>query len=169
MRMSRRGERLFTAHSKLDRTAEAPLDLPAVMKSIELFSGAGGLALGLEQAGFDTVALLERNADACAALRFNRPGWNILQKDVREVSFTEFGEVDLVAGGPPCQPFSMGGKAKGHTDHRDMFPQAVRAVRELRPSAFIFENVRGLLRSAFAMSNLFAFSCATQSSRCRTM
>ena len=120
------------------------------LKSIELFSGAGGLALGLEQAGFDTVALLERNADACAALRHNRPNWNILQRDVREVVFADYGPVDLVAGGPPCQPFSMGGKAKGDKDHRDMFPQAVRAVQELRPRAFIFENVRGLLRSAFA-------------------
>jgi len=119
------------------------------LKSLELFSGAGGLALGLEKAGFDTVALLERDADACAALRHNRPEWNILQRDVREVTFADYGPVDLVAGGPPCQPFSMGGKARGDQDLRDMFPQAVRAVRELRPSAFIFENVRGLLRSAF--------------------
>lgn len=120
------------------------------MKSIELFSGAGGLALGLEQAGFDTVALFERDADACAALRHNRPAWNILQRDVCTVNFADYGPVDLVAGGPPCQPFSMGGKAKGSDDHRDMFPQAVRAVRELRPRAFIFENVRGLLREAFS-------------------
>lgn len=120
------------------------------LKSLELFSGAGGLALGLEKAGFDTVALLERDADACAALRLNRPNWNIMQRDVREVEFADHGPVDLVAGGPPCQPFSMGGKARGDQDRRDMFPQAVRAVRELRPRAFIFENVRGLLRSAFS-------------------
>jgi DNA (cytosine-5)-methyltransferase 1 len=120
------------------------------MKSIELFSGAGGLALGLEQAGFDTVGLFERDENACTVLRHNRPNWNIVQGDVREVSFDRYGSVDLVAGGPPCQPFSMGGKARGHQDHRDMFPQAVRAVRELHPQAFIFENVRGLLRSAFA-------------------
>ncbi len=122
----------------------------ASLKSIELFSGAGGLALGLEQAGFETVALLERDGDACATLRHNRPNWNIIQRDVCTVNFSDFGPVDLIAGGPPCQPFSMGGKAKGSEDHRDMFPQAVRAVRELRPRAFIFENVRGLLRSAFA-------------------
>ncbi len=119
------------------------------MHSIELFSGAGGMALGLEQAGFDTIALFERDADACATLRHNRPAWNVVQGDVRDVDFKRYGPVDLVAGGPPCQPFSMGGKAKGHQDDRDMFPQAVRAVRELRPRAFIFENVRGLLRSAF--------------------
>lgn len=120
------------------------------MRSIELFSGAGGMALGLEQAGFDCVALFERDADACAALRHNRPEWNIVQGDVRDIDFGRYGPVSLVAGGPPCQPFSMGGKAKGFHDDRDMFPQAVRAVRELRPCAFIFENVRGLLRTAFA-------------------
>jgi DNA (cytosine-5)-methyltransferase 1 len=120
------------------------------MRSIELFSGAGGMALGLEQAGFETKALFERDADACATLRHNRPAWNIVQGDVRDVDFAAHGPVELVAGGPPCQPFSMGGKAKGYNDGRDMFPQAVRAVRELQPKAFIFENVRGLLRPAFA-------------------
>lgn len=120
------------------------------MRSIELFSGAGGLALGLERAGFDTVALFERDSSACAALRHNRPEWNILETDVREASYRQFGPVDLVAGGPPCQPFSMGGKAKGFNDARDMFPEAVRAVRELQPNAFMFENVRGLMRPSFA-------------------
>ena len=120
------------------------------MRSIELFSGAGGLALGLEQAGFETVALFERDPSACAALRHNRPDWQIVEGDVREVDFSECGTIDLVAGGPPCQPFSMGGKARGYNDERDMFGEAVRAVRELRPNAFLFENVRGLLRPAFA-------------------
>lgn len=119
------------------------------MRSIELFSGAGGLALGLEKAGFETVAHFEWNADACATLRRNRPAWRVVEGDVRGVNFSEYGPVDLVAGGPPCQPFSMGGKAKGYDDTRDMFPQAVRAVRELRPKAFIFENVRGLMRPMF--------------------
>jgi DNA (cytosine-5)-methyltransferase 1 len=108
------------------------------------------MALGLEQAGFDSVALFERDADACATLRCNRPSWNIVQGDVRDVDFSRYAPIDLVAGGPPCQPFSMGGKARGYQDDRDMFPQAVRAVRELQPRAFIFENVRGLLRAAFA-------------------
>lgn len=119
------------------------------MRSLELFSGAGGLALGLEKAGFDSVALVERNQSACATLRHNRPDWNVLSDDVRNIRFGQFGPVDLVAGGPPCQPFSMGGKANGFDDHRDMFPQAVRAVRELQPLAFVFENVRGLLRPGF--------------------
>ncbi len=119
------------------------------MKAIELFSGAGGLALGIENAGFDTVAHFEWNADACTTLKRNRPTWNVVQGDVRAAQFSDYGPVDLVAGGPPCQPFSMGGKAQGYDDNRDMFPQAVRAVRELRPKAFIFENVRGLLRPMF--------------------
>ncbi|MBI2813788.1 MAG: DNA (cytosine-5-)-methyltransferase [Opitutae bacterium] len=119
------------------------------MRSIELFSGAGGLALGLEGAGFDTAALFERDADACATLRANRPQWNVVKGDVQNVDFSAYGPVAFVAGGPPCQPFSMGGKARGQQDHRDMFPEAVRAVRVLRPQAFMFENVRGLLRPAF--------------------
>lgn len=120
------------------------------MRSIELFSGAGGLALGLEAAGFEHVALVERNKDACATLRLNRPKWNLLESDVRKICFSDLGPVELVAGGPPCQPFSVGGKARGYDDFRDMFPQAVRAVRELKPLAFMFENVRGLLRQSFS-------------------
>jgi len=119
------------------------------LKSLELFSGAGGLALGLEAAGFEHVGLVERNNDACSTIRLNRPSWNIVQNDIRSIDFSSFGKVDLVAGGPPCQPFSMGGKARGYEDLRDMFPQAVRAIRALQPQAFIFENVRGLLRPAF--------------------
>jgi len=119
------------------------------MRSIELFSGAGGLALGLESAGFESVALIEKNRDACMTLRENRPGWNVVEDDIERVAFEEFGSVDLVAGGPPCQPFSMGGKARGAKDKRDMFPFAVEAVRKLGPRAFLFENVRGLMRPAF--------------------
>ncbi len=118
-------------------------------RTLELFSGAGGLALGLEAAGFETCALIEYNRDACLTLKANRPQWNVIRADVTEIDFKQFGEVDIVAGGPPCQPFSIGGKANGFNDRRDMFPQAVRAVRELQPLAFIFENVRGLLRPAF--------------------
>ncbi|MCC5850686.1 MAG: DNA cytosine methyltransferase [Verrucomicrobia bacterium] len=120
------------------------------MKTIELFSGAGGMALGLNQAGFESTAFFEWNMQACQALRHNRPAWHIVNSDVRHVDFTEFQGVDLVAGGPPCQPFSMGGKARGYDDTRDMFPQAVRAVREIQPSAFLFENVRGLMRPGFS-------------------
>lgn len=128
------------------------------MNSVELFSGAGGLAMGLAKAGFHHAALIERNQHACATLAENKgmgARWlrdaQIISGDVREVSYTEnFRNVELVAGGPPCQPFSMGGKARAYDDSRDMFPEAIRAVRELAPSAFLFENVRGLLRPAFS-------------------
>jgi DNA (cytosine-5)-methyltransferase 1 len=127
------------------------------LASIELFSGAGGLALGLHDAGFHHQALFEWNASAVDTLLYNqRIGYASLQHceirraDVREVDFTRFKGIDLVAGGPPCQPFSMGGKAAGMNDVRDMFPQAIRAVAEAQPRAFIFENVRGLLRPAFS-------------------
>lgn len=127
------------------------------LESIELFSGAGGLALGLHASGFKHRALYEWNASAVETLRYNQrmghvslDGCKISRTDVRDVEFHKYRGVDLVAGGPPCQPFSMGGKAAGMNDVRDMFPQAIRAVAEVQPRAFIFENVRGLLRPAFS-------------------
>ena len=127
------------------------------LESIELFSGAGGLALGLHAAGFHHRALYEWNAAAVETLQYNqRMGHPSLQNcsisraDVREIDFKKYRGIDLVAGGPPCQPFSMGGKAAGMNDVRDMFPQAIRALAEAQPRAFIFENVRGLLRPAFS-------------------
>ncbi|RYD40414.1 MAG: DNA (cytosine-5-)-methyltransferase, partial [Verrucomicrobiaceae bacterium] len=127
------------------------------LTSIELFSGAGGLALGLHDAGFSHQALYEWNASAVETLLYNQAmgypslkGCTITRADVRSVDFRKHHGVDLVAGGPPCQPFSMGGKAAGMKDVRDMFPQAIRAVAEIQPRAFIFENVRGLLRPAFS-------------------
>lgn len=127
------------------------------LESIELFSGAGGLALGLHAAGFQHRALYEWNASAVETLQYNQrmghaslQGCDIFRADVRDVDFSKYRGIDLVAGGPPCQPFSMGGKAAGMNDVRDMFPQAIRAVAEAQPRAFIFENVRGLLRPAFA-------------------
>lgn len=122
------------------------------MRSIELFAGAGGLALGVEAAGFKNVALFEWNRNACDTLRTNREahGWEVIEGDVSKQDFRPYcGEVELVTGGPPCQPFSMGGKHKAQNDRRDMFPQAVRAIREVRPKAFIFENVKGLTRKNF--------------------
>jgi DNA (cytosine-5)-methyltransferase 1 len=127
------------------------------MESIELFTGAGGLALGSHAAGFHHKACIEWNGDACATLRFNSamkalPGiheWNVVQTDIRDTRFDRFRQVDLVAGGPPCQPFSLGGKHKGMNDGRNMLPEFARAVRELQPRAFIMENVKGLLREQF--------------------
>lgn len=128
--------------------------------SIELFSGAGGLALATHMAGFEHAGLFEWNSDACATLRANAtactvPGltsWQqkVTEGDVSHVPFSSYAGIDLVAGGPPCQPFSMGGKARGMEDQRDMIPQFIRAVREIQPRAFIMENVRGLTRAAFS-------------------
>jgi len=128
------------------------------MRSIELFAGAGGLALGLDKSGFAPSAVVEWNADACDTLRANTKranlpvsGWNVCQSDIRRFDLSPYaGKIDVVSGGPPCQPFSIGGKHKGFEDKRDMFPEAARVVRLLQPKAFVFENVRGLLRRSFA-------------------
>jgi DNA (cytosine-5)-methyltransferase 1 len=127
------------------------------LESVELFTGAGGLALGTHAAGFTHLGLVEWNEDACRTLERNArtnavPGiefWRVHQADMRLMSFDRFGKVDLVAGGVPCQPFSLGGKHKGQDDSRNLFPEFVRAVRELKPRAFIVENVKGLLRESF--------------------
>lgn len=128
------------------------------MRSIELFVGAGGLALGVANAGFDHEAVVEWDGDACETIRENqRRGleplvhWPLHETDVRTFDYSSIPEgLDLLAGGPPCQPFSLGGKHRGYRDDRNMFPEAVRAVRELRPRAFLLENVKGLLRESFA-------------------
>ncbi|MGB8416770.1 DNA cytosine methyltransferase [Paraburkholderia sp.] len=123
---------------------------------VELFAGCGGMAKGLENAGFHHLVMAEFNAAACETLRANYLGSNdsesphILEADVRTVDWTSYLGVDLVAGGPPCQPFSNGGRAAGPEDARDMWPEAIRAVREMQPRAFLFENVKGLLRPAFS-------------------
>lgn len=122
------------------------------MKSIELFAGAGGLALGVEAAGFQHLAVFEKDRNACQTLRRNSSAhnWEVVEGDVTSIDFRSYeGQIALVTGGPPCQPFSQGGKHRGHTDHRNMFPEAVRVVREVRPKAFLFENVKGLLRKNF--------------------
>lgn len=128
------------------------------LRSIELFSGAGGLALGLENVGCNHRAMIEFNPYAYDTLIFNSNKFyikskstDILNCDVRKVDYRKkYSAVDMIAGGPPCQPFSLGGKARGNKDARDMFPEAVRAVRELEPKVFVFENVKGLLRSGFS-------------------
>lgn len=127
-------------------------------KSVELFSGAGGLALGIAKSGFQHEMLVEFNKDAVDTLIKNHDegqeqiqSWDIKHDDVKNISFKRFeGKLSVIAGGPPCQPFSLGGKHKAFNDNRDMFPQAVRAVREAKPDSFIFENVKGLLRKSFS-------------------
>jgi DNA (cytosine-5)-methyltransferase 1 len=120
------------------------------MNSLELFSGAGGLAKGLELSGFNHVALVELNKHACATLRENFRPNTVFCSDVRDFDLDNLQNIDIVAGGPPCQPFSLGGKHQAEQDHRDMFPAAIRAIEKLKPKAFIFENVKGLLRQTFA-------------------
>jgi len=128
------------------------------MRSVELFAGAGGLAIGMASAGFQHAAVVEWDHEACETFRDNQrhhahavEGWPVHEMDARGFNFGELtGDIEVVSGGPPCQPFSMGGKHQAQRDDRNMFPEAVRAVRELRPKAFIFENVKGLTRETFA-------------------
>lgn len=131
------------------------------MNAIELFSGAGGLGMGLALAGFKAEAVVEWDKWACETIRENQKrgfplvaDWNLFEADVRDWikafhSPSRTPTFDLVAGGPPCQPFSMGGKHRAHNDTRDMFPVTVEVIRRLQPRAFIVENVKGLTRSSF--------------------
>ncbi len=127
-------------------------------RCVELFAGAGGLALAASKAGFEHDVVLEYNHDACETIRANqRRGyevvrdWPLIEGDVHREDFKVWnGLVDLVSGGPPCQPFSIGGKHGAMRDGRNLFPEAARAVREIEPKAFVFENVKGLLRESFA-------------------
>ena len=122
--------------------------------TIELFAGAGGLALGIEKAGFETVALIELNKDAADTLKANRPEWNVIYDDIANVSsedlnklFTmDVGELDLLSGGAPCQSFSYAGKRLGLEDARGtLFYHFAVFLNKLKPKTFLFENVRGLL------------------------
>ena len=127
------------------------------MKSVELFAGAGGLALGVAFAGFTHEAVIEWDKWACDTIRENQlrqnplvADWPLYEQDVRSFDFSSLHDIDLVAGGPPCQPFSLGGKHKAHSDKRDMFPTTIDVVRCLKPKAFLVENVKGLTRASFA-------------------
>ncbi|MVN22940.1 DNA cytosine methyltransferase [Mucilaginibacter arboris] len=120
-----------------------------IFNSIEICAGAGGQAIGLEQAGFEHLALVEIEPIACETLRLNRPNWNVINKDVKEFSANQYKNVDLLAGGVPCPPFSIAGKQLGHLDERDLFPEAIRLVKECNPKAVMLENVRGILGIKF--------------------
>jgi DNA (cytosine-5)-methyltransferase 1 len=128
------------------------------MKAVEIFTGAGGLAISLTNTGISHKALIEWDNDCCNTIRKNidylnnhKTNFDIFEGDAREFDYNSINEqIDIVAGGPPCQPFSLGGKHQGYNDNRDMFPEAVRAIRSLKPKAFIFENVKGLTRKVFS-------------------
>lgn len=150
--------------------ATSPSEMAAIVdaprpRSLELFAGGGGMALGLHDAGFEPSLLVEFDAKACETLRQNaqadeqsakrRPRWGqdaVLCQDVRSLDLNApiWRSLDLVAGGPPCQPFSLGGVHAGMEDRRNMFPAALDIVRHCKPKLVLFENVAGLLRQSFA-------------------
>jgi DNA (cytosine-5)-methyltransferase 1 len=154
---SEKNHRLFSTEAlhnlkrKLDGQESQGLKIlkkkPNGYTCIDLFAGAGGTALGLENAGFSHLLLSEIDKDACATLAANRPDWNVVRGDVAELDFSEFkGRVDLVEGGFPCQAFSYAGNKGGFGDTRGtLFYEFARAVRESEPRVAIGENVRGLL------------------------
>ena len=120
------------------------------MTCLEICAGAGGQSYGLESAGFDHLAAVEIDPDACETLRLNRPEWTVLQNDVRDIDGADYKGVTLLAGGVPCPPFSIAGKQLGSDDERDLFPEALRLVEEAEPEAVMLENVRGLSTAKFA-------------------
>lgn len=122
-----------------------------VLTSVEICAGAGGQALGLESAGFEHRAVVEIDAKAVETLRINRPEWNVIHGDVLEFDIDPYSaELDLLAGGVPCPPFSIAGKQLGRDDERDLFPRALELTEAARPRAVMLENVRGLSQPRFS-------------------
>lgn len=123
------------------------------LTSVEVCAGAGGQALGLEQAGFEHLACVELDSQACSTLRLNRSDWRVVEDDLRAVvadeALAEHAGCDLLAGGVPCPPFSLAGKQLGAEDERDLFPAILELTGQLRPGAVLIENVRGLLGNKF--------------------
>lgn len=128
------------------------------MEAIELFVGAGGLALGTARAGFRHCVVIDNDNNVRETITRNKArrvkhvrDWDLFDESVGRYDFLQHRDaIDIITGGPPCQPFSLGGKHLGHEDHRNLFPVAVKAIRQIRPKAFIFENVKGLLRPGFS-------------------
>lgn len=120
-----------------------------MLTSVEICAGAGGQALGLAMAGFHHLVLVEYEQDYCKVLKANRPEWNVLCKDIHDFDGIPYQGVDLLAGGVPCPPFSVAGKQLGRDDERDLFPEAIRLIGEIKPRAVMLENVRGLLSTQF--------------------
>ncbi|GGO64370.1 cytosine-specific methyltransferase [Nonomuraea cavernae] len=122
------------------------------LRSMEICAGGGGQALGLERAGFEHALLIERNPAACATLRTNRPSWHVLEEDLREFrpeASSDLWELDLLAGGVPCTPFTIAGLQRGDQDDRDLFPEVTRLAEALLPRAIMIENVANLLQREF--------------------
>jgi DNA (cytosine-5)-methyltransferase 1 len=125
------------------------------LTALELCAGAGGQALGFEQAGIEHAALVELDRMACASLRLNRPDWNVVEQDLRAFDASGYKGVDVISGGLPCPPFSVAGKQLGESDERNLFPVLIRLVDQLRPKAVMIENVRGILDAVFVDYRLF--------------
>ena len=116
----------------------------------EICAGAGGQALGLHNAGFKSAGAAEIDPNACATLRLNQPDWNVIEGDIRGVKGRDFSGIDLLAGGVPCPPFSTAGRQLGPDDERDLFPEAIRLVSEIKPRAVMLENVAGFASNKFS-------------------
>ncbi len=119
------------------------------LTTLELCAGAGGQALGFEQAGIDHACLVELDPYACQTLRLNRPNWTVAEGDLTKFDGAPFEGVEIISGGLPCPPFSKAGKQLGHNDERNMFPPMIRLVDQIRPQAVMIENVRGLMDAVF--------------------
>ena len=117
--------------------------------ALELCAGGGGQALGIEMAGFSHAGAVEYEPQFCETLRANRPRWNVINTDIRNLKASDFTGIDLLAAGVPCPPFSIAGKQLGSDDERDMFPTAIDLVEGIKPRAVLFENVKGLASAKF--------------------
>ncbi len=117
--------------------------------TLELCAGGGGQAIGLEKAGFESLACVEYEPNFCKTLVFNRPSWNVICQDLRELDGKEFAGCDLLAGGVPCPPFSIAGQQLGENDERDMFPSVLKLVERVKPRGIMLENVKGLMSKKF--------------------
>jgi DNA (cytosine-5)-methyltransferase 1 len=123
--------------------------------TLELCAGAGGQALGYEQAGIEHAGLVEIDKSACATLRLNRPNWNVIPEDLNHFDGCSYRGVDIISGGLPCPPFSVAGKQLGENDERNLFPAMIRLVDQIRPKAVMIENVRGILDAVFVDYRLY--------------
>lgn len=121
-----------------------------MLTCVEICAGAGGQALGLDLAGFEHIALVEYEPEYCEVLKSNKPKWNVICADVHDFDGTPYKNVDLFAGGVPCPPFSVASKQLGKDDERDLFPEAIRLIKEMMPKAVMLENVRGFLDPKFS-------------------
>lgn len=141
----------LTARSQREERGQSASGLT----SLELCAGAGGQALGYEQAGIDHAGLVELDKHACATLRLNRPMWNVIECDLNHFDGGSFEGVDIISGGLPCPPFSIAGKQLGKKDERNLFPAMIRLVDQIRPRGVMIENVRGILEAVFEDYRLY--------------